>query len=287
MARPTVHDQNTDQAAYWNGPTGRRWVDKQETQDVRLAPISRLLFDRAHLAVGDQVIDIGCGCGATSIELARRVGPLGHVLGVDISAPMLSRARKLAPPSLKLDFINADATVYPFDRESFNLLFSRFGVMFFADPALSFANMRTSLQPGGRVIFACWREPKMNPWMTVPLQEAYKHVPRLPEVAPDAPGPFAFASEKRVRSILREAGFSSIATEPCELFLDLAVGRGLEAAVRDACEIGPVSRALEGQEPKVLNAVADSIRKALAPVEKDGSVFLGASVWIVTAGNGA
>jgi ubiquinone/menaquinone biosynthesis C-methylase UbiE len=287
MARPTVHDQNTDQAAYWNGPTGRRWVDKQETQDVRLAPISQLLFDRAHLEVGERVIDIGCGCGATTIELARRVGPLGHVLGVDISAPMLSRARKLTPPNLKLNFINADATVYPFDRGNSNLLFSRFGVMFFADPDLSFANMRTALRPEGRVIFACWREPRMNPWMTVPLQEAYKHVPRLPEVAPDAPGPFAFASEKRVRGILSEAGFSSIATEPCQLFLDLAVGRGLEAAVSGAFEIGPVSRAVEGQEPKVLNAVADSIRKALAPVEKDGSVLLGASVWIVIAGNAA
>jgi hypothetical protein len=121
--------------------------------------------------------------------------------------------------------------------------------------------------------------------MMVPLQEAYKHVPRLPDANPDAPGPFAFASEKRVRGILSDAGFSATATEPCDLSLDLAVGRGLEAAVRGAYEIGPVSRAVEGQSPEVLKAVGDSIRMALTPLEKDGAVLLPASVWIITASN--
>jgi SAM-dependent methyltransferase len=146
MAMPTVHDRNTDQAAYWNGPAGRRWMERQDTQDVLLAPISELSIDRAHPAKGEHVVDIGCGCGGTTIELGRRVGPTGYVLGVDISAPMLGRARERAPAKLPLEFVLADATVHSFEPGRSDLLFSRFGVMFFADPAASFANMRKALR---------------------------------------------------------------------------------------------------------------------------------------------
>ena len=232
---------------------------------------------------GERVLDIGCGCGATTIELGRRVGPTGYVLGVDVSAPMLGRARERAPADLPLEFVLADATVHSFEPGRSDLLFSRFGVMFFADPVLSFANMRKALRSGGRLAFACWREPRQNPWMMVALQEAYKHVPRLPEMGPEDPGPFAFASEQRVRRILSEAGFSSIVMEACDLSLDVAVGRGLEAAVSGALEVGPVSRALEGQPPEVMAAVASAIRTAYAPLAKGDSIPLGAAVWIVSA----
>jgi ubiquinone/menaquinone biosynthesis C-methylase UbiE len=241
------------------------------------------LLHRAQVGAGARVIDIGCGCGATSIALARRVQPNGHVLGVDISAPMLARARELAPPELPLEFIHADATVHPFEPGAADLLFSRFGVMFFADPTLSFAHMRTALRPSGRVIFACWREPRLNPWMIVPLQEAFKHVPRLPEPGPEDPGPFSFASEQRVRRHLSAAGFHSIVMEPCDLSLDLAVAQGLDAAVKATLDIGPVSRALEGQDADVRAVVAGSIRAALVAFQRGESVPLGASVWIVTA----
>src|SRR5436190_11719533 len=285
MATPTMHDRNADQAAYWNGPAGRRWMERQDTQDILLAPISELSFDRAHPAKGEHVVDIGCGCGATTIELGRRVGPTGYVLGVDISAPMLGRARERAPAKLPLEFVLADATVHAFEPGRSDLLFSRFGVMFFADPAVSFANMRKALRKGGRLAFACWREPRQNPWLMIALQEAYKHVPRLPEVGPDDPGPFSFASEQRVRRILSEAGFSSIAMEACDVSLDVAFGRGLEAAVSSALEVGPVSRALEGQPPEVMATVANAIRRVYAPLAKGDSIPLGASVWIVTAEN--
>ena len=144
----------------------------------------------------------------------------------------------------------ADATVHSFEPGRSDLLFSRFGVMFFADPAISFANMRKALRKGGRLVFACWREPRQNPWMMTALQETYKHVPRPPEVGPDDPGPFSFASEPRVRRILDEAGFSSIAMEACDVSLDVAVGRGLEAAVSSALEVGPVAESLRVSHPK-------------------------------------
>jgi ubiquinone/menaquinone biosynthesis C-methylase UbiE len=283
MELQTGHDRNADQIAYWNGPGGQHWTDRQQAQDVLLAPISDILIDRAKPQTGERIVDVGCGCGGTSIAFAQRVGSTGHVLGIDISAPMLARARQIAPVGMPVDFVLADATIYPFVSGSFDLLVSRFGVMFFAEPALSFANIRRALRRSGRLTFACWREPRDNPWLMTPLQAVYKHVPKLPQLGPEDPGPFSFASEARVIRILSEAGFSGIATEACHLALDVAIGRGLDAAVEGALEIGPASRALEGQPSDVRAAAANSIREALAPFVVGKAVPLPGSVWIVTA----
>ena len=283
MDTPTGHEQNADQIAYWNGPGGQRWADRQQVQDILLKPIADTLIDRAKPKAGERIIDVGCGSGATSIAFAQEVGPSGHVFGVDISGPMLARARASAPKDLPVDFVLADATVYPFDPASFDLLASRFGVMFFAEPSRSFANMRKALRPSGRLAFACWREPRENPFFMAPLQAVYKHVPKLPQQAPEDPGPFSFASEARVHRILGEAGFTGIAMEPHNLALDVAIGRGLDAAVQSALEIGPASRALEGHPADVRAAAANSIREALATFAKGETVPLPASIWIVTA----
>jgi ubiquinone/menaquinone biosynthesis C-methylase UbiE len=283
MDKAGVHEANADQAAYWNGVAGQRWIDRQETLDLVLTPIQDILLARAAVVPGERIIDIGCGCGTSTIALARQTGRAGHVIGVDISRPMLAQARERAPADLPLEFVLADATVHPFIPGSADLLFSRFGVMFFANPTLSFANMRTALRHEGRLIFASWREPRLNPWMLLPLQEAYRHVPRLPEVGPEDPGPFSFAREERVRHILSQAGYALIGMDAVDLTLDLAVGRGLESAVAGALVIGPVSRALEGQPAEDFAKVRDAIRTALASCQKGDSVPLGASVWIATA----
>ena len=278
-----AHQANADQIAYWNGPNGQRWTDRQASQDVLLGPVLQILIDRIGPQAGNRIIDIGCGCGATSIALAERVSPRGFVLGVDISAPMLERARQLAPKRLPLDFVQADVTVYPFAPASFDFLVSRFGVMFFAEPVLSFANLRRALRPKGRVVFACWREPKENPWMMAPLQVVYRHVPRLPQVGPEDPGPFAFAGEERVNRILREAGYADVAMEPCNISLDIAIGRGLDAATDAALEIGPSARALDGHPPEVRAAARGSVRELLTPYVRGDTVPLPGSIWIVTA----
>jgi len=278
-----AHQANADQIAYWNGPNGQRWTDRQATQDVLLSPVAQLLIERIAPKTGDRIVDVGCGCGAISIALAERVAPDGSVLGVDISAPMLERARQLAPKALPLDFVQADATVYPFDADRFDLLVSRFGVMFFAEPVVSFANLRKALRPKARVVFACWREPKDNPWMMAPLQAVYRHVPRLPQVGPEDPGPFAFASEARVTRILREAGYADIAMEACNISLDISIGHGLDAAADAALEIGPSARALEGHPPEVRSAARESVRELLAPYARGQTVPLSGSIWIVTA----
>jgi SAM-dependent methyltransferase len=283
MEPPTDHDHNADQIAFWNGPTGQRWTDRQQVQDTMLAPVADILIDRAKATAGERIVDVGCGCGATTIALAQKVGPAGHVFGIDVSAPMLGRARQIAPKGLPVDFELADATVYPFEPASADLLVSRFGVMFFAEPALSFANMRRALRPSGRMAFACWREPRDNPWLMAPLQAAYQHAPRLPQPGPDDPGPFSFASEQRVVGILSKAGFTAIEMERRDLSLDIAIGRGLEAAVETAVEMGPAARALEGQPPDVIAAATHSIREVLSPFATGQEVPLAASIWIVTA----
>ncbi len=283
MDAPTGHDQNADQIAYWNGPGGQRWADRQQSQDILLQPVADLLVDRARAKAGERIIDVGCGSGAVSIALARQVGPGGHVMGIDISGPMLARARQTAPAGLPVDFVLADATVYPFEPASLDLLVSRFGVMFFADPALSFANLRKALKPSGRLAFICWREPRQNPFFMVALQAVYKHVPKLPPQGPEDPGPFSFASQARVQRILGEAGFKGIAMEPCDLSLDVAIGQGLEAAVESALSIGPAARALAEQPREVVAAATQSIREALTPLVRGQSVPLDAAIWIVTA----
>jgi SAM-dependent methyltransferase len=283
MDAPAGHDKNTDQIAYWNGPNGQRWTDRQAEQDVLLAPVSKALIDRTAAKAGDRILDVGCGCGSTSIALAQQVAPSGFVLGIDISGPMLARARELAPKGAPVDFALADATVYPFDPESFDLLVSRFGVMFFAEPVVSFANLRRALRPSGRLAFACWREPRENPWMMAPLQAIYRHVPKLPLQGPEDPGPFAFASEERVNRILGDAGFKAIAMEPVALSFDIAVGRGLDAAVQAALQIGPGSRALDGHPAETRAAAAKSVKEMLTPYVRGQSVPLAGSIWIVTA----
>jgi SAM-dependent methyltransferase len=285
MSAAPLHADNAAQAEYWNQIAGRRWTDRQEEQDLVLRPISDRLIAAADAKPGQRVIDVGCGCGATTIDFAARVMPGGEVLGLDISEPMLARARERAPSTLPARFVLADATVYDFEPAWADLAVSRFGVMFFADPARSFANLRKGMKSGGRLAFACWREARQNPFFVVPLREAKKHAPPLPETNPDDPGPFAFADDALVRRVLTEAGFADIVVTPQDLDLDIAIGRGLDAAVAGALSIGPTSRILDGQPEAVRAAAAADIRKALSERAKGDRVPLGAAIWIVTAVN--
>jgi SAM-dependent methyltransferase len=277
------HFQNADQIAYWNGPAGQRWVERQTAQDALLAPVSEALLDRARIEAGERVIDIGCGCGGTTIAIAEKVGPSGHVLGLDVSAPMLARARELSPAGAPIEFVQGDAMVHHFKAVSADLVMSRLGVMYFADPIRAFLNMRTALRSEGRLAFACWRELRDNPWYLLPLQAAYEHVPKLPALAPNAPDPFAFASREWVEHVLGEAGFRRIRLEEFDTVLDVGGEGGLDDAVQRALEIGPASRALEGQPSELRDLTAVSIRKSLARYAKGQAVTVPASFWIVTA----
>jgi SAM-dependent methyltransferase len=272
---------NEEQSAYWNGPPGKRWVDQQESQDKLFTPITAALFEAASPRAGETVIDVGCGAGETTLRLTAIAGA---ALGVDVSEPLLARARERARAlGSPARFECADATAYDFSGERADLMTSRFGVMFFAKPARSFANLRRGLKPGARLVFACWREPKLNPWLMAPYTAAIKHAPAPPRPGPDDPGPFSFADEQRVRRILDEAGFIDVTLIPRDFLVDVGVGGGLDNAVANSLALGPASRALDGQPGNVRAAAAAEIRAMLSTHARDGAVPLAAAVWIVSA----
>lgn len=275
-----------DQIAYWNQEGGLTWVARQEAWDVTLAPVAEAALSRANPESGEWAIDIGCGCGATALELARRVGEGGRVLGIDVSKPMLARARDRALSNPGVAFVEADATTHDFEPACYDLLFSRFGVMFFPDPARAFTNLRRALRPGGRMVFACFRTPEENPFLVTPLAAVRAFVPPMPKPAPEDPGPFSFADEARVRRILGAAGFAAIALEPVDLTLDVGSGKGLDEAIVNTLEIGPAARALRGQPPELRAKAEAALRQALAEHEKLGRILLTAAIWVVTARQG-
>lgn len=282
--------ENAEQIAYWNGNAGQRWTERQQVQDILLAPISKVVIERADARPGERVIDVGCGCGDSTLTLAERVGGsspagrgTGHVTGIDVSEPMLARARERTPTGAPVTFIAADAATHAFQQASVDLLFSRFGVMFFARPDLAFANLRTTLRPDGRLVFVCWRTLAENPWFGLPLEAVYRHVAKLPASGPEDPGPFSFADEARVRRILTAAGFRDIDLEPVDTELDLACGAGLDGAVATAMSLGPAGRALDGQPDEKRSAAAREMQRMLEPYRVGANVRLGAAVWIVTA----
>ena len=212
---------NAQQIQYWND-TGPRWVAQQNVIDDQIRQLGRLAMDRSTVQPGERVLDVGCGCGDTTVELAGRVAPGGTVTGIDISAPMLERARERArTQGAAARFELADAQTHAFAPAIVDVIFSRFGVMFFTDPTAAFANLRRALTPGGRLAFVCWQALPDNPWMFVPLGAALQYLPTPPLPGPDAPGPFSFADPGRVRTILAGAGFRDVAFEDVREVLTL------------------------------------------------------------------
>ena len=250
--------------------------------DERVFEVEHVDLARDSAVVGDRVVERHRG--ATSLELARRVGERGNVLGVDISAPMLARARERASTG-NVRFLEADAQSHPFEAEH-DLVFSRFGIMFFDDPAAAFENLHSALASGGRLGFVCWQALSENAWLTVPLQAAAQVIPLPPPPEPGAPGPLALADPDRVRGLLAGAGFREIELEDARDSLGIGGQAGLDVATDFLLEIGPTSAALRelGDEAEARRpAVADAVRKALAPYAADGGVRLPSAAWIVTA----
>lgn len=276
---------NAGETERWNGALGKIWAARQDDFDKVIGPLGRAAIEAAAIKPGERIIDIGCGCGTTSVELASLAGPTGEVIGVDVSDPMLALADSRTKGNATLKFVKADAQLYEFAEAHFDLAFSRVGVMFFDDPEQAFKNLRAALRPGGRLAFVCFRKPSESSYLMVPLAAAYKHVPQLPALPPGAPGMFSFADDQRVRGVLRAAGFRSIEVTPRDLDIDVSAGRGLDGAVAISMELGPTGNAMMGKPPELWRAAAESIREAFTPYQRGEAVTLAAGVWIVTATN--
>ena len=269
---------NQTQIDYWNGKAGDTWANSQARLDTMLAPISTTAIDYAQLQSSEQVIDVGCGCGSTALAM----NDLGaSVWGIDISAPMLGVAKQRAQGRANLAFSQADAAtqVYTPDHE---LVFSRFGVMFFADPAGALANLRKALTPSGRMVFVCWQAPRNNDWVSVGGRavQPFLSTPAAPS-DPKAPGPFAFADPDYVRSLLLEAGFGNVDID--SFTTDLLVGSNLEETIAMQSEVGPLARAIAELEEGPRNDAIAATREALRAYVTDDGIKLGSAVWLVRA----
>jgi ubiquinone/menaquinone biosynthesis C-methylase UbiE len=277
---------NAAMIEYWNDAGGRRWVALAEATDAEISPLGLEAMEHLGVAAGERVLDVGCGCGQSTLQLAARVGASGAVLGVDISRPMLERARDRAVAAgvRNARFEMADAQTFAFEPEAFDVAFSRFGVMFFADPGAAFANLRRALRIGGRLGFVAWQELARNPCHLEPMRAVAPLLGPPAPADPHAPGPFALADAERVRAILQRAGFDEVRVEALER--ELHVGADLDAAAGYLVQIGPTGRALREASEGLRAQARERVRAALAPFATPDGVFMRGAVWLVSARRG-
>jgi SAM-dependent methyltransferase len=272
---------NSGMVEYWNGRAADVWVSEAERFDSMLGGFGRRLLAAAGLKPEERVLDVGCGNGAISCDAARAVSPGGSVTGLDLSAPMLATARKRAEEQgVDVDYVQGDAQTVSFDRP-FDVVVSRFGVMFFDDPTAAFVNLAKATLAGGRLCFVCWQEMFANEWIAVPAMAIVAHVgiPELQE--PGAPGPFALADAERTKGILEFAGWSEITIES---HMDgMRLGRDPEDVLAFMLSDEMGRRIVEGKEPQAVKAGIDAALEALQPFVTPEGVVLGGAYWLVTA----
>ncbi len=278
---------NADQIQYWNDKAGETWARFQDQLDRQIQPLGQAAIRALAPRLGERIVDIGCGCGQTTLELAAEVGTHGFVLGADISRPMLdvaiARPRASGNPRIEFRLLDAQSDdLAAVGGGAFDAAFSRFGVMFFSDPVAAFANIRKALKPNGRLGFVCWRPLQENHWMRRPMEAALPFLPPMPPSDPTAPGPFAFADAARVTTMLAAAGFSGISSTP----FDALIGSGdLEQTLQLMFKVGPLGAALR-EHPECKDQVAAAVKAALEPYVTPAGVVLPAAVWIFLARNG-
>ena len=273
-----------EQARYW-ADRAESWINAEDY----LRRISDVFTDAAFEALavqpGDRVIDVGCGTGRTTLELARRVVD-GSALGVDIAEEMLARARELADEVSvsNASFVRADVQVEDLGTGSFDAAFSRFGVMFFADPVAAFANIRKALTPGGRLAFLCWKGVFENEWMLVPGMAVVSVTGELPPLPGEGePGPFSLEDEGRIRTVLEGAGFANVTVEAQPRQIVIAANE-IEQFVTMAKDVGAIREALEKiTDTEAPARIQDALREALQQRLDNGHASLSAAAWLVTA----
>jgi SAM-dependent methyltransferase len=274
---------NAEQIRHWSENAGPRWVALYDIIGNQIRGLGHEAMERARFEPGARVLDVGCGGGETSIEIARRVGPRGNVTGVDVSLPMLTHALEAgrAAGTANATFVLGDAQTAMLGEGLFDHLFSRFGVMFFDDPEAAFRNLRRSLRSGGRMTFLAWRAMADNPLMRVPAAAVATLTP-LPSADPNAPGPFGFANAERVAGILERAGFSHVAFEKLDRVIPVGPEGSLDDAAAFLVQMGPASAALKNAPPELVPAAMAAVREAIAPYQTPEGLRMPSATWIVT-----
>jgi ubiquinone/menaquinone biosynthesis C-methylase UbiE len=274
------HQTENAQTALWNGSAGRAWVDAQEVLDQMFKPFEDLLVETMGAGAGLRVLDVGCGTGSTTLAAARWLGVKGHCIGVDVSAPMIAVAQARAErEGSTASFICADAQTHAFEPASFDRIMSRFGVMFFDDPVLAFANLRRAARDGAELRCIAWRSAVDNPFMTTAERAAAPLLPNLPARQPDAPGQFYFADRHRVSSILEESGWAEIDVRPIDTDCTLPEKELISFFSR----LGPVGMILQETDERTRTQVIESVRSAFDPYVHGTEVRYTAACWMASA----
>ena len=238
-----------------------------------------------------QILDVGCGCGNQTLELAARLDASSTVIGVDISEPMLGLARELKAAndnalSAEVQFALGDASEPLFDEASFDAIYSRFGVMFFEEPVAAFSALRNSLKPGGKLGFVCWREPKLNPFFNAPMEAALTVLPAPAPSAPGAPGPFGLADDNVIHTTLRLAGFKDVSVAPLNLTLSVGAETPFDALFEELIQIGPAAALIAQSDPSLKEKAREAVYNRLSDFYASGQgVSFDANFWLVTARN--
>jgi SAM-dependent methyltransferase len=275
---------NAAQAAYWEERSAS-WGEVETYTASMMGPFGQRAIDRLALTPGRRVLDIGCGAGPTTVELARQVAPGGSTVGIDISPSMIERARARArDEGVDAEFVVGDAQVHDLGEGTFDAAYSRFGVMFFADSVAAFTNIRRALRDGGRLAFACWQPMAANEWMRVPGEAVTLVTGVSPPPRPDEPGPFLLSDPDRTEQILDAAGFRSIEVSPETGQLDVGIDR-LDFAVDVSLRIGAIREAVTANDdPAFREELRTAVRTKLEEHVHDGRLLLGSAGYVVTAG---
>lgn len=273
-----------EQARLWNGAAGQGWVETQDMVDALFRPFEQMLVDATLANAARSVLDVGCGTGGVTLAVARRPGASEGAVGVDISAPMIAAANaRLEKETVPMRFICADAQTYPFEPAAFDMIISRFGVMFFNDFVEAFANLRRAAKNGAGLRLIAWRRAEENPFMTAAERAVAPLLPDLPPRRSNEQGQFAFAEAPRVRRILEESGWTDIGIQPA----DIECVMPETELVRYLTCLGPVGRALQEMDETERPAVIETARAAFEPYIRGKEVRFTAACWTIGAQNGA
>jgi SAM-dependent methyltransferase len=280
IVRTMKADANRDQSALWNGSAGEAWVSQQGLLDSSFVRFEKLLVDEVAKTGARRVLDVGCGSGATTLAVARHLGTTGSSTGIDISAPLIELARRRAARDpLNAEFVLADAQTHEFPAGEYDLVVSRFGVMFFEDPVAAFANLRGALRADGNLRVVAFRAASENPFMTTAERAAAPLLPDVPPRRPGAPGQFAFADRARVQGILAAAGWSAIDLVP----IDVPCAFPASELVGYFTQLGPVAPVLRGADAAMRTRVVEILRTAFAPFVRAEEVRFDAACWMISA----
>jgi ubiquinone/menaquinone biosynthesis C-methylase UbiE len=272
-----THQTNDEQTALWNGRAGRAWADQQEVLDQLFKPFEDRLVEKVRAASAQRVLDVGCGTGSTTLAVARCAK--GHCTGVDISDPLIAIARARAQRDEPASFIRADAQTHTFEPASFDMIISRFGVMFFDNPVVAFANLRRAAMDDAKLRCIAWRSAAENPFMTTAERAAARLLPNIPARRPDAPGQFSFADQHQVASILQESGWAEIDIRPIDVDCSLPE----KELVGYFTRLGPIGLILEEADERTRTHVIATVRAAFEPYVHGTEVRFTAACWMVGA----